>query len=574
MTNNVDISRRIFIQTSAITFAGLTLGIHLTACNNKSSKGVDVVTLENSLPIKANAFVKIGRDNRVTVIIKHVEMGQGSYTGLSTLVAEEMDADWGQIICETAPVNPQIYGNKLLGGTQQSGGSTAMAASFELMREAGAVARFMLVNAAADLWHVNANEIVVSNGVLSHRVGFKATFGELAQAAVKQHVPKTITLKDPKDFKLIGRNLPRKDIGKTNGTAVFTQDIQLPDMLTAVVAHPPLFGATLKKFDDKAARQVNGVVDVIAIPTGVAVIAHTFWQAKKGRDALRVDWDESEVLRQSSDEIMIEYLEQTKQPGLPAKVVGSTKDGFAKASKVIESHYQFPYLAHATMEPMNCVAQVYETSAHIWHGAQAPGTDRVNVARVLGMEEKNVSVTTVFAGGSFGRRSNSYSDFVVEAVRIAKAYPGRPIKLVWTREDDILAGQYRPMYAHRLKAGLDVEGNIVSWEHRIVGQSIMLSSAFSAYVQNNIDFTSIEGAVNPPYKFDNMTVELTNIEKSIPVLWWRSVGSSHAAYATETFMDELAFNASKDPIVFRQNQLGDDARYASVINLVLEKSDW
>ncbi len=566
----VSISRRVFFKKSATIGAGFTLAMTLPGC---VAAGFTPDVAEGEL--MANAFVRISPDNTVTIIIKHIEFGQGTFTGLATIAAEEMDADWAQIVSEAAPANRKLYANGSW-GTQGTGGSTAIANSYMQMREAGASARHMLVAAAAQQWSVPASQIIVSKGVVSHKSGVSASFGELAEAASNQPVPDKVNLKDPKDFILIGLdNLPRKDLGKTDGTAIFTQDIKLPGMLTAVVAHPPRFGAKVKSFSKKKATAVKGVVNVVEVPNGVAVIADTFWNAKKGRDALTIDWDYSEAMTESSVELMQRYRKVGDDEGLKANTHGDLDGAFKRAVKIIEADYEFPYLAHATMEPMNCVVQITDDGVEVWNGSQSPTGDQLGIAAALWTLPGNVKVNTLFAGGSFGRRSNKNSDYVVETAHIAKQN-GQPvpIKLVWTREDDTNAGYFRPMYFHKLRAGLDSQGKIIAWQHKIVGQSVMSDSVYAAFITNGIDNTSVEGATSLPYTIPNFEVQLKTVESQVPVLWWRSVGSTHTAYSTEAFMDELAAAAGQDPLVFRRAHLGDDPRYKAVLDLAAEKSDW
>jgi isoquinoline 1-oxidoreductase beta subunit len=390
-------------------------------------------------------------------------------------------------------------------------------------------------------------------------------------------VPQEVKLKDPRDFVLIGKRAPRTDArAKSNGTALYTQEMKLPGMLTALVAHPPRFGGKPKSFDASKAKAVNGVVDVVAIPGGVAVLAGDFWSAKKGRDALAVDWDESESFKLGSGEIMAEYRRLAATPGLAAKKEGDVTAALASAAKTFEAVYEFPYLAHATMEPMNCVVKLSADACELWYGAQFQSIDQPAIAQALGMKPEQVKLNMLFAGGSFGRRANPQSDYVLEAVQIAKAIAGRaPIKLVWTREDDMRAGYYRPMYCHALKAGLDAQGNIVAWQHRIVGQSILAGTAFeSMMVKDGIDATSVEGAANLPYAIPNLGVELHSPKVGVPVQWWRSVGSTHTAFSTETFIDELAAAAGKDPFQLRRALLAKSPRHKAVLETAATEADW
>jgi isoquinoline 1-oxidoreductase beta subunit len=446
------------------------------------------------------------------------------------------------------------------------------------MRKAGAAARAMLVAAAAERWKVAPDSVTVARGAALHLPsGRRASFGSLAAAAAKQPVPQEVKLKDPRDFVLIGKRAPRTDArAKSNGTALYTQDMKLPGMLTALVAHPPRFGGKPKSFDASKAKAVNGVVDVVAIPGGVAVLAGDFWSAKKGRDALAVDWDESESFKLGSGEIMAEYRRLAATPGLAAKKEGDVTAALASAAKTFEAVYEFPYLAHATMEPMNCVVKLSADACELWYGAQFQSIDQPAIAQALGMKPEQVKLNMLFAGGSFGRRANPQSDYVLEAVQIAKAIAGRaPIKLVWTREDDMRAGYYRPMYCHALKAGLDAQGNIVAWQHRIVGQSILAGTAFEGMmVKDGIDATSVEGAANLPYAIPNLGVELHSPKMGVPVQWWRSVGSTHTAFSTETFIDELAAAAGKDPFQLRRALLAKSPRHKAVLETAATEADW
>lgn len=526
-----------------------------------------------------NAFLRIGTDGTVTVVSKHLEMGQGVYTGLATLVAEELDADWSRVTVEGAPADAKRYSN-LFWKAQGTGGSTAIANSYEQMRRAGATARAMLVSAAAQQWKVPASQITVKNGVVSHAAsGRKAGFGELAEAAAQLPVPANVKLKNPKDFTLIGRSAPRVDsVAKTTGRATFTQDVKLPGMLVAVVAHPPRFGGRVKSVDDKAARAVKGVSDVVVIPNGVAVLATDYWTAKKGRDALKIEWDESQAYRGSSDAIVASYRERAKTPGLNARNDGNAEAALAKAGKVYEAEYVFPYLAHASMEPLNCVMKFENGQCEVWNGEQLHTADQFAIAKAFGIEPDRVTVNMVYAGGSFGRRANPQSDYLLETAQIVKAIKGRaPVKLVWSREDDMRGGFYRPIYLHRVRAALDAKGMPVAWQQRIVGQSIIAGSPFEPMlVKDGVDITSVEGAATLPYAIPNLNVDLhtTNADVKVPVQWWRSVGSTHTAYATELFLDDLAIAAGKDPVAYRMALLKKHPRHAGVLKLAADKAGW
>lgn len=565
-------SRRNFLNG----VAGLTLAIYLPAATAAAAGAAK--TAAKAASFEPNAFLRIGEDNVVTVISKHLEMGQGTYTGLATIVAEELDANWSQVRVESAPADAKRYNNLSWGPVQGTGGSSAMANSWEQLRKAGASARMMLVAAAAQEWKVPAAEIAVAGGVVSHQAsGRKATFGQLARQAAEQTPPADVKLKDPKDFKLIGRHAQRKDsVAKTNGKAIFTQDIHLPGMLTAVVAHPPLFGAKVKSFDASKAKAIKGVVDVVQIPTGVAVLAKDTWTAKKGRDALTVEWDDSAAFKMGSDQILQQYQELAKKPGARAHTSGDADKAIAGAARSFEAAYDFPYLAHASMEPLNCVIRLGKDECEVWNGEQMHTLDQSVLAKLFDLPPEKVRINTLFAGGSFGRRANKDADYVLEAGHIVKAIKGRvPVKLVWLREDDMRAGYYRPAFHHRLSAGLDGQGRLVGWRHRLVGQSILTGSPFAGMVKDGIDAVSVEGASNLPYAIPNMEVDLhtpTNI--GVPVLWWRAVGSTHTAFSTECFIDELAQAAGKDAVQWRLSMLDKHPRHAGVLKLAADKAGW
>jgi isoquinoline 1-oxidoreductase beta subunit len=565
-------SRRAFLKTAAASAAGLTIGFHWSGPLSRA-------LADTSKDFAPNAFLRIAPDNSVTVIAKHLEMGQGTYTGLATIVAEELDADWAQIRVESAPADASKYANLAFGTIQGTGGSSAMANSWMQLRNAGATARAMLAAAAAAEWNVPPASLTVERGVVRHAPSNRqATFGDLVAKAASQPAPDKVALKDPKDFKLIGQKLPRVDIpGKTNGTAQFTIDVTFPNMLVAVLQRPPLFGATAKSFDATATKAVPGVVEVLQVPRGVAVVAKSFWAAKLGRDALKVAWDDSKAEKRSTATIMAEYRTLAEQPGKPARKEGDAAAALKGAAKLITATYEFPYLAHAPMEPLDAVVKLDADSCEIWCGDQFQTVDQGNAAATAGLKPEQVKIHTLLAGGSFGRRANMGSDYIVEAVSVAKALGanGIPVKLQWTREDDIRGGLYRPLYLHRLEAALDKNGQLVGWQHRIVGQSIIAGTAFAAVMlKDGIDGTSVEGAANLPYAVPNMSVELNTTETGVPVLWWRVVGSSHTAYATEAFIDEIAHAAGKDPFAFRQAMLEHHPRHKAVLELAAKAAGW
>jgi len=566
-------TRRAFLKAAAsVSTIALTIGFEWLGPSRRAA-----AVGAASAVFAPNAFVRIGTDGAVTVIAKHLEMGQGTYTGIATVLAEELDADWAQVSVESAPADAKRYSN-LAFGMQGTGGSTAMANSWSQLREAGAKARAMLLAAAAKDWKVPATELTTDKGVIFHTASKRrASYGSLVGKAAALPVPDKVALKDPKDFKLIGRKVPRVDVpAKVNGTAQFTLDVALPGMLVALLKRPPLFGATVKSFDPTAASAVPGVMKVVQVPGGVAVVAKSFWAAKQGRDALAVEWDDAHAEKRSSSDIMNEYRRLADQPAVSARKVGDAVAAIQGAARTVSASYQFPYLAHAPMEPLDAVVKLTATSCEIWAGDQFQTLDQGNAARTAGLDPQHVSINTLYAGGSFGRRANVGSDYIVEAVSIAKAYgaDGTPIKLQWTREDDIHGGLYRPMYFHKIEAGLNEKQELVGWRHVIVGQSIMAGGPFAVMIKDGIDPTSVEGAATIAYRIPNIDVELSTTKNPVPVLWWRVVGSSHTTFAVETFIDEVAHAAGKDPYAFRRDLLEHEPRMKAVLELAADKAGW
>ena len=530
-------------------------------------------------------FLKLAADGTVTVVSKHIEFGQGSHAGLAAIVAEELDADWSKVVVEQAPANAKLYGTPMMFGMQGTGGSSAINSSWTLLRNAGAAARAMLVEAAAKTWGVPAAEIMVSNGIVSHASGKQSGFGPLVAEAAKITPPQAPKLKDPKTFALVGTDrVRRKDSAvKSNGTALYTQDVVLPEMLTAMVAHAPRFGATVKSFDDAAARKVPGVVAVHKIPTGVAVVAQSTWAAKQGRDALKVEWDETKAEKRSSAQMLTAFKNlasgKTPAPEKNGWAAFESKGDAAKAaagSGALDIAYDFPYLAHATMEPMNCVAMVGKGPPRLVFGSQFPTLDQINTAKIATVLPGSVEIETLFAGGSFGRRANFASDYVSECVHIAKKVGGgRPVKLVWTREDDMRAGYFRPMVHHTVRVTTDAEGYPATWRHRIVSQSIMKGSPAGT---PKLDDSAIEGTKGSPYLKATPVVDaqLLIADTGVPVLWWRSVGATHTAYVMEHTIDQLAKRAGKDPVAYRRAlyQKAGAKRHIAVLDLAAEKAGW
>ncbi|MBB4184684.1 isoquinoline 1-oxidoreductase beta subunit [Sinorhizobium terangae] len=572
----VEASRRQFLIGALAAGTGIAVGFHLLHASPAAA--AETTSAEGAHSF--SPYLIIDGDGKVTVLSSQFEMGQGSYNGLATLVAEELDADWSAIDVKGAAGNIKAYGNLAFGGAiQATGGSTSMASSWERYRKAGAAARAMLVAAAASEWGVDAAEITVENGILAHPSGKSGGFGVFAARAAAMPAPTDVKLKQPGDWKLIGNaGLKRFDSArKTNGTEQYTIDVKLPGMLTAVMIHPPLFGAKAKSFDPSAARGIKGVVDVVETPRGIAVIGEHMWAAIKGREAVKVEWDDAAAEKRGTQAVMSTYRDLAKKtPAAVARKEGDADAAFAQAAKVIEASFEFPYLAHAALEPLNAVARMNEDGTlEVWGGHQFPDVYQKLAGEIAGIAPDKVRLNVMKSGGSFGRRAVFDGDVVVEAVHAAKAIGFRaPVKVQWTREDDMRAGRYRPAYVHTLKAGIDADGKLVAWNNHIVGQSIMAKTAFEGMVKNGVDPTSVEGASNLPYGIPNQTVGLTTTDVGVPVLWWRSVGSTHTAFAAETFLDEVAEAAGRDPVEFRLSLLEPESRHATVLKLAADKAEW
>ncbi len=565
-------SRRDVVVASALVGGTLLVG-----CSP-----ADIMSAGSKVEVGAfGPFIKIAPDGVVTVISKHVEFGQGNHAGLAAIVAEELDADWTKVQVEQAPANAKLYANGAL-GAQLTGGSSAIANSWDQLRKAGAGARAMFVQAAANRWNVAVGEVTVKDSVLTHTSGKTAGFGELLADAAKVPPPTDVKLKDPKTFTLIGTDrVRRKDAqAKSDGTARYTQDVRLPDMLTAVVAHGPRFGAKVKSLDAVDAKKVPGVVDVFEIPTGVAVVAQTTYAARMGREALKLEWDEDKAEKRGSAAIAQLFHDVAAGRNTETKWEAFDQRGdatalaSAKGEKVFETTYEFPYLAHATMEPMNCVAAVDGSKVKLTFGSQGQTLDQLAAAKIVGCLPGSVEIETLFAGGSFGRRANFQSDYVAECVHVAKKVgKGRPVKLVWTREDDMRAGYFRPLTIHAVKVQLDKDGYPAAWRHRIVSQSIMKGSPMGG---KGPDQTAIEGTAGSPYLKATPIVDaqVALPDVGVPVLWWRSVGATHTAFVMEHTIDQLAAKAGKDPIEYRRalyTKAGAD-RHLAALNLAVEKA--
>lgn len=564
------IPRRQFLKFSVAASGGLLIGFYLPESSGKAAaQASDSVFMPN-------AFVRIGADEQITVIVNHSEMGQGVYTSLPMLLADELDADWSKVGFESAPVDPKY--NHPAFGMQMTGGSSSVWSGLEQFRQAGAAARGMLVAAAAKHWNTDPASCRTESGAVFDSSNRKLTYGQLVADAAKLTPPEHVQLKDPKSFKLIGKPIRRLDTPvKLNGKAIFGLDVSLPGMLTAVVARPPIFGAKLKSFDDSKARSMAGVRKIAQVPSGIAVIADTFWQAKVARDALRVEWDDGAMHTFSTTQLLQTFRERAKTPGVSVRKEGDAPAALANAAKKIQAVYEVPYLSHLMMEPLNCVVDLRSDSCEVWTGSQFQTIDRANAAKTAGLPNDSVQLHTTFLGGGFGRRANPQSDFVVEAVEVAKAV-GRPakVKVVWTREDDMQGGWYRPAFLHAIQGGIDTSGNPVSWASRSVGQSIMAGTIFQAMFMKGKEYdpSSVEGIDDLPYAIPNLAIESHQVDLNVPVQWLRSVGHSHTAFAVECFIDELAALAQKDSYQFRRGLLLKQPRYLGVLDLAAQKAGW
>ena len=563
-------TRRGFLKGAGSLAAGLVLGFRWNL-GTAAAAGV-----EEFVP---NAFVRIGTDDTITVLSKHLEMGQGCYTGVATILAEELDAAWSQVRVEAAPSDPKVYAN-LGWGIQGTGGSTAMANSWMQLRRAGAAARDMLVRAAAGRWGVPPGALRAEAGAVHHDAsGRVATYGELATDAAELEPPGEPILKDPEDFRLIGKagaGTPRVDArAKSDGSARFALDVRLPGMLTALLARPPRFGGVVKRFDASGCERVKGFVKAVQTPLGVAVIARDFWSARKSREALQVTWDDSQAETRSGDQIMADYRKLAETPGKLVHNDGDAEKALGEAAAVIEAVYEFPYLAHAPMEPINGVIHFRKGQCDYYSGSQIQTVDHGALAKILGIGMGSVKIHTQLAGGSFGRRATPGADIASEAAMVVKAAQlDVPLRVMWTREDDLTGGLYRPTCLHKVRLGIDRAGRLSGWHHRVVSQSILTGTPFAAMVKDGIDHTSVEGIDLLPYGVSDRRVELHTTKSPISVLWWRSVGHTTNGFMIETLIDELAVAAHADPVEFRRRLMQRDARERGVLDLAAEKAGW
>ena len=565
------ISRRSFLRVSATAAGGLIVSLYF-----------DFPLLAQAPQAKTyppDAFVHIQRDGKTIIQVNRLEFGQGVQTSLPMILADEMDADWAHVVAELAPA-ADVYKDPVY-GIQMVGGSGSIAHSFQQYRELGAKTRAMLVAAAAQQWKVPPAQCRTEASVVYGPGGRSAKYADLADTAAHLPVPETVPLKNASEFKLIGKDTRRLDSRpKCDGSLKFGLDLDLPGMKVALVAHPPIFGGTPKSVDDKAARSIPGVMDVFEIPTisqgtAVVVVSDSFWTAKQARDRLAIDWDFSRIEPADTEQLRAKYKDLARTPGNVAVTRGDigVLDSISAANR-IEAEYEFPYLAHSPMEPLNTTVRFDGDHAEVWAGSQFQTIDQIAIAQTLGLKPEQVTFHTEMAGGGFGRRAVPDSHVQREAAAIAKRCKGIPVKLIWTREDDVQGGYYRPMHAHRIEIGIGADGMPVAWRHVIVGQSIVAGTPFASFlIKNGVDETTVEGVSDNPYEIPNFNLTAHNPTANVPVLWWRSVGHTHTAFVMETLVDELATRAGTDPIAYRRKLLKPDAKkLRGVLDLMDEKS--
>ena len=565
---NLQLSRRQLLKGSAAVGAGLVLGFPLPRGASAQAPGADPNVFA------PNQWLSIDRDGLVTIVNSVPEMGQGTSTTMGMIVADELDVDLSKVKMVQAPANPKLYANPVT-GAQSYGGSRGVRDHLAMWRKAGAAGRQMLKQAAANEWGVPVEEVDTEPGAVVHKKsGRKLQYGQLVEKAQKLPVPQDPKLKSPSEFRYIGKEFARLDLPqKTDGKAIYGYDVKVPGMLIGSVERSPqVAGAKVKSFDATAAKQVKGVKHVVQVSHGVAVVADSTWAALKGRRALKVEWDEGPLANLSSAQISKEYRELVKQPGMPARKVGDAEQTLASGSgKVLEAFYEVPFLEHVCMEPMNATAQVTADGVTMWIPTQSPGGHQALAAKLAGVPPEKVVINTTMLGGGFGRRGEP--DFVTDAVETALAVKA-PVKVVWTREDDIRHGFYRPATFNHFRARLDAQGQPVAWWNRIVGPGILIQKGRAK--AGTIDPAAVSGAADIPYDFPNMLVEWKEKDFGVPVGFWRSVGSSQNAFITESFIDELAHAAGKDPYEYRRGLLTNDKakRHKAVLEMAATKANW
>ena len=556
-------NRRDFIKVVSTAGSGLVLGFYLPSTNKLNGKPVAVNLFE------PNAWIKVRSDNIVQIMVGKSEMGQGVLTSLPMIIAEEMDLDFSKVVVEKATADRKKY------GWQMTGGSNSVSGGYKKLRKAGATAREMLVMAAAQEWGVSKNECKTNNGIVIHeKTGRELSYGELAEKASQQKVPKKPLLKDKKDFSIIGQNVKRTDtLSKINGTAEFAMDVQLDGMVYATMVHSPVFGGKFKSYKKDSINDISGVIKIFEIESGLAIVAKNTWTALKAGKQIEIKWDEGEAAGLDDEKIRKDLIHASKEKGAVVRKEGNVKKALKSSNNIIEALYESPIQAHATMEPMNCTAYVQKDKCQVWAGTQDPNGARKIASKITGLSKKNVEVNVTFLGGGFGRRA--FNDYVSEAVEISNEIK-KPVKMIWSREEDMQHDYYRPSSVHVMKGAFDQNNNITTFKHRIVAPSIIFTQIVKIPFpfKEKADIIAVEGAKHLPYEIPNMQVDYQMTKTPIPLGWWRSVYNSQNAFATECFMDELAEKAGKDPVQFRLGLLSISSRDAGVIKMVVEKSGW
>jgi isoquinoline 1-oxidoreductase subunit beta len=563
----LELTRRSFLQVSATAVGGLVVSLYLDS---------PLFAADEPVKYPPDAFIAIHPDGKIVIQVNRLEFGQGVATSLPMIVADEMDADWSHVTSELAPP-ADVYKDPIR-GLQLTGGSGSVRTSFKQYRDLGARTRAMLIAAAAKKWNVSPDRCSAANSVVTGPGGKSAKYGELAADAAKEPVPATVTLKKASEFRLIGKPTKRLDSrAKCDGTQKFGLDVDQPGMLVAVVAHPPYWGATVKTVNDAEVRKLEGVKDVFKIPVvrkgeGIAIVADKFWSAKQARDQLKVEWDSTGLDLPDTDALWTKYKELAAAPGMQAESRGDIKalESIPEAQRII-AEYELPYLAHTPMEPLNSTIRFDGDKAEAWVPSQVPGVDQMGIAQTLGLKPADVTFHEEFAGGGFGRRATLDSHVQREAAEIAKRMKGTPIKLIWTREDDVQGGYYRPMVLHHVEIGVGSDGMPAAWKHVVVGQPLLAGTPFG---KPGVDSALVEGVDDTPYQMQNFLVTAQQPTPNVPVLWWRSVGHTHTAYVMETLIDELVQRAKADPFEYRRKLLDPKSKARHALDLLAEKATW
>ena len=571
-SKTLNLNRRSFVRLTTAATGGLLISLYL-------EKPAATQQAPQPKVYPPDAFVHVTRDGKIAITVNRLEFGQGVQTSLPMILADEMDADWSKVIAELAPA-ADVYKDPLF-GIQMVGGSGSIAHSFQQYRELGAKTRAMLVAAAADRWKVTPDQCRTENSIVYGPGDRIAHYAELADDAARKPVPEKVTLKNASDFRIIGKRIPRLDSrSKCDGSQKFGLDLDLPGMKIALIARPPVFGGRVKSVDDRDARKLDGVRDVFEIPLakggGVAVVADRFWTAKQARDRLQIEWDLSGVEQADTVQLFARYKQLATTEGKVALSRGDIKamDSIPRANRII-AEYEFPYLAHTPMEPLNATVKYEGEKAEAWVPSQFQTMDQAIIAEVLGLKPEQVTFHTEFAGGGFGRRAVTDSHVPREAALIAKRFRGTPVKLIWSREDDVRGGYYRPMHVHRVEIGVGQDGMPAAWRHVIVGQSLLAGTPFAMMMKDGVDETAVEGTKDTSYNLPNFHLTAHHPTVNVPVLWWRSVGHTHNAFVMETLIDELATRANADPIAYRRKLLKPDAKKLhAALELLDQKSGW